>query len=191
MRICIIDDCNNKHFAKGYCNKHYKKQYYQNNKEFFLQKAKEYGKVNSKKLVEKRRSQKAEYYLKNKERILKVNKEYRENNKDKEKQRHQRWGKENREKRRAAWRRREASRRGNMVEKYSESEVLTKYGTRCYLCLKPINLSAPRKCGLPGWEKGLHIEHVIDIAKGGPDTLENVRPSHAICNLTKKPREMV
>ena len=37
-------------------------------------------------------------------------------------------------------------------------------------------------------ESGLHIEHFIDIALGGPDTLENVRPSHAWCNLTKAPK---
>ena len=221
MGICIEEGCNIKAVSRKRCERHYraelrkingeqiknrkrdyylknkealsakKKEYYQTNREKLLAQAKEYGKVNSKKLVEKRRLQKAKYYLKNKERILRVNKKYRENNKDKEKQRHQRWGKENGEKRRAAWRRREASRKGNIVEKYSESEVLIKYGTDCYLCLKPINLKAPRKCGLPGWENGLHIEHVIDIALGGPDTLANVRPSHAICNLTKKPREMV
>ena len=52
-------------------------------------------------------------------------------------------------------------------------------------------MSAPRKCGLPGWQNGLHIEHVIDLALGGLDTLENVRPSHAVCNLKKNPRGMV
>jgi hypothetical protein len=221
MAICIEEGCNIKAVCRKRCENHYraelrkingeqikntrrnyylknkeklsvkKKEYYQKNREKVLTQVKKYGKKNSKKLVEKRKLEKAEYYLKNKEKILKINKEYRDNNKEKEKQRHKRWGKENKEKKRAAWRRREATRRGNIVEKYSESEVLTKYGTDCYLCLKPINLNAPRKCGLSGWEYGLHIEHVIDIALGGSDTLANVRPSHAICNLTKKPREMV
>ena len=88
-------------------------------------------------------------------------------------------------------RRRRARERDNGYSIYKESEVLEKYGIDCYLCNKPIDLSATRKCGSPGWEFGLHIEHVIDIALGGPDTLENVRPSHGICNLKKKPREMV
>ena len=59
------------------------------------------------------------------------------------------------------------------------------------MCKIEINMNAPRLVGQPGWEQGLHIEHYIDIALGGPDTLENVRPSHAICNLTKNPRGMV
>jgi 5-methylcytosine-specific restriction endonuclease McrA len=33
--------------------------------------------------------------------------------------------------------------------------------------------------------KNLHIDHVIPISKGGTDTLDNVRPSHAKCNLSK------
>ena len=221
MKICIEKDCNIKSVSRKRCEKHYRaelrkingeqiknakrnyylknkkaisekqKEYYQKNKEKLLTKAKKYGKNNSKKLVEKRKLQKAEYYLKNKEKILDTNKKYRENNKEKEKQRHQRWGKENKEKKRAAWRRREAFKKGNLIEKYSELDVFKKYGTDCYLCLKPIDLNAPRKCGIPGWENGLHIEHVVDIALGGPDTLSNVRPAHAICNLKKKPREMV
>lgn len=88
-------------------------------------------------------------------------------------------------------RKRRAQKLNNGFEKYTEAEVLGLYGTDCYLCNAPIDMSASRRCGDSGWEKGLHIEHVIDIALGGPDTLVNVRPAHAICNLKKKPREMV
>jgi len=31
----------------------------------------------------------------------------------------------------------------------------------------------------------LHIDHLVPLAKGGSDTLENVRPAHGICNLRK------
>jgi 5-methylcytosine-specific restriction endonuclease McrA len=31
------------------------------------------------------------------------------------------------------------------------------------------------------------MEHVIDLAIGGPDSLENVKPAHGLCNL-KKPK---
>ncbi len=88
-------------------------------------------------------------------------------------------------------RRKRALKRSNGFERYTEAQVLELYGTDCYLCNTPIDMSASRRCGDPEWQKGLHIEHVVDIALGGPDTLSNVRPSHAICNLTKKPREMV
>ena len=60
------------------------------------------------------------------------------------------------------------------------------YGTNCYLCNDPINLQAARRVGkADGWEQGLHIDHVIPISKGGSDTLDNVRPTHALCNLSK------
>lgn len=88
-------------------------------------------------------------------------------------------------------RRRRAKKLENGIDFYTEKQVLDVYGTDCYICKKPIDLKAPRTTWTKGWQKGLHIEHYIDIALGGPDTLENVRPSHAICNLTKTPRAMV
>lgn len=68
---------------------------------------------------------------------------------------------------------------------YATEQVLETYGSDCYLCNKPIDLQAPRWTAKPGWEMGLHLDHVIRIADGGPDTLENVRPTHGICNLKK------
>lgn len=63
--------------------------------------------------------------------------------------------------------------------------VLETYGTDCYICGNGIDLTAPRQVGAVGWEYGLHMDHIIPISKGGPDTLENVRPSHAYCNQRK------
>ena len=68
---------------------------------------------------------------------------------------------------------------------YSVIQVLTTYGKNCHICNHPIDLKASRRVGIGDWLLGLHIDHLIPIAKGGPDTLENVRPSHAICNLRK------
>jgi 5-methylcytosine-specific restriction endonuclease McrA len=68
---------------------------------------------------------------------------------------------------------------------YSDKMVLETYGTGCHICNEPIDLQAARQCGKPGWEKGLHIDHVYPISKGGPDTLENVRPAHGRCNVIK------
>lgn len=75
--------------------------------------------------------------------------------------------------------------RGNEHIPYTEQEVLNMYGTNCHICLEPIDFNAPRGAGKHGWEMGLHIDHLTPISKGGPDTLENVRPSHGKCNLTK------
>lgn len=82
-------------------------------------------------------------------------------------------------------RRRRAMERGSRVEHYTVEIVLAKYGTDCHICNMQIDLLAPRSTAKEGWEGGLHIDHLIPISKGGPDTLDNVRPSHGICNIKK------
>jgi 5-methylcytosine-specific restriction endonuclease McrA len=76
-------------------------------------------------------------------------------------------------------------RRAGISSPYNELQVIATYGPRCYICGLDIDFMAPRKCGVKGWENGLHIDHVIPLSKDGEDSLENVRPTHAICNLTK------
>ena len=74
---------------------------------------------------------------------------------------------------------------GGVLGYYSDLQVLDLYGTDCHICGLSIDLDAPRQCGKAGWEKALHIDHVIPLSKGGPDTIENVRPSHGQCNIIK------
>jgi 5-methylcytosine-specific restriction endonuclease McrA len=69
---------------------------------------------------------------------------------------------------------------------YTLEQVLEEYGQVCYLCELEIDLTLPRKIGVAGWEFGLHLDHVTPISKGGQDCLENVAPTHAICNLNKR-----
>ena len=76
-------------------------------------------------------------------------------------------------------------RRASITIPYSESLVISVYGTKCYICSNEIDFNSPRKAGITGWENGLHIDHVIPLSKGGVDTLENVRPAHGKCNLAK------
>ena len=82
-------------------------------------------------------------------------------------------------------RKRRAQKLENVFGVYTEKEILSFYGSDCHLCYKKIDLDASRWIGRGNWEYGLHIDHVIPISKGGPDTLENVRPSHALCNIKK------
>ena len=71
------------------------------------------------------------------------------------------------------------------ISVFTEKEILDLYGTNCHICHKPIDLNAPRGVGKPGWENGLHLDHVIPLSKGGDNTIENVKPSHGYCNITK------
>ena len=123
--------------------------------------------------LEQRRATANAYYHRNKEKALEYKREYRKANLEKHA--------EHENKRRAL-------KAGNGHEKYTTQEMLDKYGVICYICTIEIDLTAPRKVGQQGWEHGLHIDHYIDIALGGADTLENVRPTHGVCNLSKKPR---
>lgn len=128
----------------------------------------------------------AKKYIKNNpEKVKERQKKYRESRPGEAYARVKEWRKENR-----AARNREASRRRALIRKngisfYTEMQVIETYGTLCHLCLCEIDFSAPRSCGKDGWELGFHVDHVIPIAHGGPDSLENVRPSHGKCNLSK------
>jgi len=68
---------------------------------------------------------------------------------------------------------------------YTRQQIFDRDGYDCYLCNTPIDLTAPHVQGQPGWETYPHIEHVIPLALGGDDTLENVKIAHAKCNIDK------
>jgi 5-methylcytosine-specific restriction endonuclease McrA len=129
------------------------------------------------------------YYLANREAIREKVRVSNATNPESNRSRVARWRKDNPEKVLELSRRRENRRRARKKENgfafYAESEVLNVYGTTCHLCNVEIDLLAPRKVGRSGWENGLHIDHLVPIAKGGSDTLENVRPAHGKCNLEK------
>jgi 5-methylcytosine-specific restriction endonuclease McrA len=124
-------------------------------------------------------------YAANPEMYAAQQKRYRDKNREKERLRHKLYKENNKEKHADNERRRRARKRSSVFEYYSTEQVLEKYGTICHLCNEPVDLNAPRRVGRPGWEKGLHIDHVVEISKGGPDTLENVKPAHGICNLER------
>jgi 5-methylcytosine-specific restriction endonuclease McrA len=96
------------------------------------------------------------------------------------------WYKENSEIAIRTVTRRRARRRSNGYEFYSLQDAIDIYGTICHLCDQEIDLFHPRKVGAEGWEKSFQLDHIIPISQGGPDTLDNVRPSHARCNMNRR-----
>lgn len=144
----------------------YANSYYRRNKEAINKKARAKRAADP----EADREYKRQYYEANKERINKLSNV---------------WRKEHPEISRRAKQKRRAAKRGSHHSHYTIEQVLEKYGTDCYLCGEPIDLTAPRWTAKPGWQNGLHIDHAIRIADGGADSLENVRPTHGFCNLKK------
>lgn len=124
-------------------------------------------------------------YLQNRPDELKKRKENYRQNAEKYRQASRDWRKNNKELFESQWRKARAQRASVRTEKYTTKDVLNLYGSNCYLCNEPIDLEAPRWTAKQGWERGLHIDHVVRIADGGADTLENVRPTHGACNLSK------
>jgi 5-methylcytosine-specific restriction endonuclease McrA len=92
---------------------------------------------------------------------------------------------ENPNKAREKRRKRRALIKNNNHQSYTEEQVLEVYGTNCYLCDMPIDLNNSRRIGISGWKTGLHIEHLIPLSNNGSDSIDNVRPSHGWCNISK------
>ena len=122
-------------------------------------------------------------------------KKYYENNYDRFYQATRKWTLANKDKVKIYKRQSDARKRAKQAnvyrEPYTEQQVIDLYGTLCHICSTEIDFQATRICGQEGWEMGLHIDHVIPLSKNGPDTLENVRPSHAICNMRKGNRNHI
>lgn len=139
-------------------------------------------------------------YIRDREKILAKNKEYRIANKQSILESQKAWRKsrgelqreyqreyyhKNKTRIRNSLKRRRHTRYGVISIAYSVEQVLSLYGTDCHICGTAIDLAMSRKPGIVGWEKALHIDHVIPMVKGGNDTIDNVRPAHAVCNLSK------
>ena len=121
----------------------------------------------------------------NKDKIKNAQALWYNNNRDVKLEKNKNWDKNNPDKKRYYARKRRALKNNAISDKYLDSDILLKYGSDCYICKNAIDLSAPRSIGSKGWEKSFHIDHVVPLSKGGNDTIENVRPSHGLCNLKK------
>jgi len=74
-------------------------------------------------------------------------------------------------------RRRYAVKMATAVEAVSYAAILERYGMVCHICSERI-----------GSRTQLHFDHVVPLSLGGPHVEENIRPSHAVCNLRKGAR---
>ena len=162
-----------------------KKAYRQKNKDVI----KERSRIYAEKYRAEIKKRRAIEYQNNKEKYREKGRKYNKNNAERNRQRAKEWAKNNpelhREAKLRAGRKRRAIIKGSPASPYTEKNVISTYGVNCHICGLEIDFSVPRQVGKTGWEKGLHIDHLIPISKGGPDTLENVRPAHGRCNIDK------
>jgi len=115
------------------------------------------------------------------------NTKWRVENPEKFKESREKWVENNPEKIASKNRRQRAIKAGVASEPYTSNQILEIYGAICHICNENINLEAPRSAaGGEGWELGLQLDHVVPLSKGGLDTLNNIKPSHAKCNLVKR-----
>lgn len=57
------------------------------------------------------------------------------------------------------------------------ARVITRWGTVCWLCHKPIDLNVEHP-----HPDSFTIDHVLPRAHGGGDDVRNLRPAHRRCN---------
>ena len=135
------------------------------------------------------------YYWANHERVLviakKANAKYFEANKEKERLRKKLYKQKNKARMALLETKRRTLKMSLAHEKYTLDQVFAQWGTDCYLCSNPIDLTAERRVGRTGWENGLHIDHLISLSNGGSDSLDNVRPVHGLCNIKKGNRDKI
>ena len=112
----------------------------------------------------------SEYYSANQEKIYQINRAWAKRNSDKVKSYARR-----------GTAKRKALKLSNGHKAYTEDDVIKLHGYTCHICLRKIDPTIPRHLSL-----GLHFDHVIALAKGGRDSIENIKPSHAACNIRKK-----
>lgn len=170
-RRCTIDECETIHHADGLCSRHYsaKKNATLEKKAYNAAQIKKWRKANP----EQWKTISARSYEKNKISRREGSLNYQKNHPEVQER---------------SRRKRRAMERNAFVESFTSSEVVELYGTDCHICLEPIDMKAPRRVGPPGWERGLHVDHVISLAKGGAHSMDNSRPSHGLCNLQKGKR---
>ena len=145
-----------------------------------------------------RKKDKAAQYIKHREKTLARNAAWRKNNPDNRKDNYNR-NKEHYQNKSREWRlnnpdqallstrignRKYRAKLLNLVhEDYTENDIINAYGTNCYLCNNAIDFAAPRKG--PGSDQSFWPDHVIPTSRGGENTINNIRPCHKKCNLSK------
>lgn len=197
---CSIDGCEEPHYGRTFCVKHYKADHYQRNKAKYIAMRAVYIEEHTEEI----KTYMADYYrahsdlLKDRARVwreqnpeikrrndaawvernlaYKKARDRRRWNSDPERNKriHHAWYLQNKPVAKEAWHRRRAMKIANGYERVDLEALLAEHGMFCHICKTPI-----------ATRSDLHFDHVIPLSKGGPHYAANIRPAHAKCNLSK------
>lgn len=68
----------------------------------------------------------------------------------------------------------------NVARRKRFRRTLQRSGGGCHICGQPIDYTLPHLDPM-----AFVVDHIVPLAKGGPDTLANCAPAHRRCNRTK------
>jgi hypothetical protein len=118
------------------------------------------------------------YYAEHAERLKEMNRQWYADNPGYSAEKHRRWRKQNPERSQSIDAKKRAARNKQIAETQVElidyREIIAEYGMWCHICDTAIES-----------RDDLHIDHVIPLSRGGSHTKDNLKPSHALCNLKK------
>ena len=189
MKTCSIENCNNKHYAKGLCEKHCSAENYQSNRGEILKRTKQYRQEHRDEINQWQRDhyhnnkkqlneQHKKYYLNNKESCLEYGQQWREKNKEHTAKRAKQWrqtpnGKASLSASRSNRRALQKGLTKETVQRVYEDNI-KKYGTlTCILCNNPIAFGEDS------------LDHLTPLSRVGTNDYENLGIAHLICNLRK------
>jgi len=198
LRLCSVEGCNEKYFAKGLCKNHYFEQYNQDNKERLFEYRKQYQQKNKKRIAKLKK----QYYQDNKEYFKKTNKQWKLKNKKHHSEQRKKYGQDNKDKiskyqkkyrkyyynttngkaiRGASRHNRRAIAKSltkEIIQRVYEDNI-KKYGVlTCYLCGKPITKNDDS------------LDHSTPLARKGSNNYGNLGVAHIICNCRKNTKTL-
>jgi hypothetical protein len=155
------------------CLKTYKAKYYQRDKEKILEQRKQYYKENREQILEYQKK----YYKENKDKVHAKERSYRSRNKDKVSQWRKKYNDAHPEKSREWSSKRRARKRNVESEPWTHEEIAQAGTGFCPYCGKEIGLVYDSNI--------MEIDHMIPLARKGPNLKENLEPICCSCNAKK------